>query len=100
MSTTTILSLTADSLPGDIPLYAVVEAADMALALLVDNVLAVERIPLSKVQEAADTVRGLRAEYVLGVAEAPRSDNESMIVVLNLPNLLADERLIVHEEIV
>jgi purine-binding chemotaxis protein CheW len=85
---------------------AVVEAADMALALMVDNVLAVERIPLSKVQEAADTVRGLRSEYVLGVAERRdsastlKNGNESMVVVLNLLNLLADQRLIIHEEVV
>lgn len=90
---------------GTEPYLAVVEAADMALALLVDNVLAVETIPLSKVQEAADTVRGLRSEYVLGVAErrgdaSPlKNGNESMVVVLNLLNLLADERLVIHEEI-
>lgn len=88
------------------PYLAVVEAADVALALMVDNVLAVERIPLSKVQEAADTVRGLRSEYVLGVAERRdsastlKNGNESMVVVLNLLNLLADQRLIIHEEIV
>jgi purine-binding chemotaxis protein CheW len=90
---------------GTEPYLAVVEAADMALALVVDNVLAVETIPLSKVREAADTVRGLRSEYVLGVAERReststlRNGNGSMVVVLNLLNLLADERLIIHEEI-
>jgi hypothetical protein len=42
---------------------------------------------------------------VLGVAERRENastlgnGNESMVVVLNLPSLLADERLIIHEEI-
>jgi purine-binding chemotaxis protein CheW len=87
------------------PYLVVVESADMVLALIVDGVLAVERIPMSRVQDAVDTVRGLRSEYVLGVAE--RGDNaftlgngnEPMVVVLDLTNLLADERLVVHEEI-
>jgi purine-binding chemotaxis protein CheW len=88
------------------PYLVVVDSADMVLALKVDAVLAVERIPMSRVREAADTVRGLRSEYVLGVAEhrestsTLRDGKESMITVLNLPNLLADERLVIHEEIV
>ena len=86
------------------PYLVVVEAADVDLAFLVDSVLAVERIPLKQVREATDTVHGLRPEYVQGVAERKRTSvvengNETMIIVLDLANLLADERLIVHEEI-
>jgi purine-binding chemotaxis protein CheW len=87
------------------PYLVVVESADMELAFLVDRVLAVERIPLTQIQKTADTVRGLRPEYVQGVAERKRSsvvenNHETMVIVLDLPSLLADERLIVHEEIV
>jgi len=86
------------------PYLVVVEAAEVELAFLVDSVMAVERVPLKQVREAADTVRGLRPEYVLGVAERKRtsaaeSGNETIVTVLDLANLLADERLIVHEEI-
>lgn len=82
-----------------------VETAQMELALLVDRVLAVEEVPLSQVKEATERVRGLPAEYVRGVLDGhdianddePVS-NRGMIVVLDLPALLADERLIVNEE--
>jgi chemotaxis signal transduction protein len=49
------------------------------------------------VQDATDIVRGIRPEYVRGVVE--RQDGDGLLVVLDLATLLADERLIVHEEI-
>lgn len=76
----------------------IVETPDMELALLVDNVLAIEPLPAERVQDTADTMRGIRPEYVRGVAE--RQDGDGLLAVLNLADLLADERLIVHEEIV
>jgi purine-binding chemotaxis protein CheW len=83
----------------------VVEAAGMELAFLVDGVLAVERLPSRQLVQAADMVRGLRPEYVRGIAERRRSSvqensSRAIVIVLDLPNLLADERLIVHQEIV
>ena len=82
----------------------VVETPDMEIALLVDDVLAVESLPASQVQEAADTIWGIRPEYVHGVTEHRGGDTPTngngLLVVLNLPALLADERLIIHEEIV
>jgi purine-binding chemotaxis protein CheW len=85
------------------PYLVVVGAADMELAFLVDRVMAVERVPLKQIQEATDTIRGLRPEYVRGVVErrhtsTMNNENETLVIVLDLPNLLADERLIVHEE--
>jgi purine-binding chemotaxis protein CheW len=77
-----------------------VETPDMELTLLVDDVLAVETFPTSRIQDASGTVRGLRPEYVRGVAERPRAETGSMVIVLDLPAILADERLIVHQEIV
>jgi purine-binding chemotaxis protein CheW len=79
---------------------------DTYVALLVDGVLTVETLPASRVQEATGTIRGLRPEYVTGVTErregAPSSGNGHgvMVVVLDLPALLTDDRLIIHEEIV
>lgn len=82
----------------------VVEGSDMEVALLVDDVLTVEMLPASHIQDVNDTVRGLRHEYVRGVVEysdgeTQANENGSMVVVLDLPTLLADEQLIVHEEI-
>lgn len=87
------------------PYLAVVETPDMELVLLVDEVLAVETLPASQMQDVADTIRGLPSEYVRGVAECrgediPTSGDGSMLVVLDLPVLLADKQLIIHEEII
>lgn len=68
-----------------------VEQPEMELALLVDEVLAVQSFARSHLQPAGDALPGLPAEYVRGVAPGP-------LVVLDLPALLADERLIVREE--
>jgi purine-binding chemotaxis protein CheW len=83
----------------------VVETPDMEIALLVDDVLTVEPLPASRIQDTSGTVRGLRPEYVRGVVTrvgetADTEENGSIVVVLDLLALLADERLIVHEEIV
>jgi purine-binding chemotaxis protein CheW len=84
----------------------VVEALDMELALLVDSVLSVETIPVRQIREATNTVRSSRPEYVRGVTRHGKESSptlegdEALIVVLDLPTLLADERLIIHKEIV
>jgi purine-binding chemotaxis protein CheW len=75
----------------------VVETPEMELALLADQVLPMETVSISRIQDATGTVRGLRPEYMLGIAD--RSNGGSM-VILNLPALLADKQLIVHEEII
>lgn len=70
----------------------VAEQPGMELALLVDEVLAVQSVPSSHLQPAGDTLSSLPGEYVRGVVEG------SALVVLDLPALLADKRLIVREE--
>ena len=84
----------------------VIKTAEMELALLASDVLAVEDIPTGRLREAAAMVRGLRAEYVRGIAERSpdrvqaNGGSDDLIVVLDLPALLQDARLIVHEEVV
>ncbi len=83
----------------------VVETPGMEVALLVSDVLTVEALPIGRMQDAVGTVRGLRAEYVRGVVtdlgqDTTTGESGSMVVVLDLPALLADERLVVHEEVV
>jgi purine-binding chemotaxis protein CheW len=87
------------------PYLVVVETANMEIALLVDDVLTVESVPVSQIQGVVGTVRGLHPEYVLGVVarndvDPDAGESGSVVVVLDLAALLADERLIVHEEIV
>jgi purine-binding chemotaxis protein CheW len=95
----------------------VVEIPEMEVALLAQDVLNVESIPISHIQETTGTVRGLRPEYVRGVAKRlggngasangpspngsnPGESKQEVMVVLDLPALLTDERLVIHEEIV
>ena len=75
---------------------AVVETPEMELVLLADEALPMETVPVSRIQDATSTVRGIRPEYMRGIAD--RSNGGTM-VILNLPALLADKQLIVHEEI-
>jgi purine-binding chemotaxis protein CheW len=74
----------------------VVETPAMEVALLVEDVLEIEPFPASQMQSVAETIRGVSSEYVRGVIE--RGTEAPMIVVLDLPTLLADERLIIQEE--
>jgi purine-binding chemotaxis protein CheW len=94
---------------GEIQFLVVVETPQMEIALLVEDVLTVDSLPEQQIQEATGVVRGLRPEYVRGVVEHKNGDaaqsalsngNGSMLVVLDLPALLADEQLIIHQEIV
>lgn len=89
---------------NDVPYLVIVEAAEMEVALVTDAVLSVEKMPTAQVQENIDTIRGIGPEYVRGIAERrgeeTTSNVEKMVVLLNLPKLLADERLIIDEEVV
>jgi len=79
----------------------VVEGAEMEVALLVDEVLAVEVIPASSAQDPSSTTRGLPAEYVQGVADWNGSmEGDSLLVIIDLPAMLTDERLIVREDVI
>lgn len=71
----------------------VVETPSMEVALLCDDVLTIETLPVSQIQESSGVVRGLRPEYVLGVIERAQGD---LLVILDVPALLADDRLIIH----
>jgi purine-binding chemotaxis protein CheW len=87
-----------DDLITPFPDLVVVEAPAMEVALLADDILDIELFPTSRIQDIADTARGVGSEYVRGVIE--QGDEAPMIAVLDLPTLLADERLIIEEEMV
>lgn len=107
----------------------VVETPAMEIALVVDEVLQIENLLISRIQEAAGVVRGIRPEYVQGIVVYSDEDNSqrqagsnyrhsarpaldgnspvsgpaesgpTLMVLLDLQSLLADKRLIVHEDI-
>lgn len=83
------------------PLLMLVETPQMELALLVDDVLSVEPVSVGDIQEAAGSALSIPPEYLRGlVVRSSRKDleNGDMLMILNLPALLADRGLIVHEE--
>jgi purine-binding chemotaxis protein CheW len=78
---------------------ALVETPDAEAVLMVNGVLAVVMLPASQIQGASDALGGLRSDYARGVIAQEGAEAQT-IVVLDLPALLADERLVVHEEVI
>jgi purine-binding chemotaxis protein CheW len=83
------------------PQLLVVETPEMELALQADQVLSIESVPVSHIEDAPSTVRSLPPEFVLGITRYVNASDssQSLVVVLDLLALLADERLVVHEEV-
>jgi purine-binding chemotaxis protein CheW len=77
----------------------VARTQDMECALMVQDILTVERIPLRRIQEAGDDLRGLPPRLVRGLMEHQVDEKTKMVVVLDLPALLDDESFIIHEEL-
>lgn len=77
----------------------VVETPTMEAALLTEDVLAIEAFTVNRIQDVAATIQGIDPEYVRGMLDWGK-DALRMVVVLDIPTLLADDRLVVQEEIV
>jgi len=104
----------------------VVRSGEMELALKVDQVLGVTSVPVSQIKDVAQTTQGIPAEYVLGLIETQKNSSRpdgnmaersqkrlnghthgnvekqdvTTAVVLHVPNLLSDPRLVISEELV
>jgi purine-binding chemotaxis protein CheW len=83
----------------------VVETPEMELALFADEVLDIESVPLTELREVTEAIRGIPQEYVRGVLDQKTTvlhngEGDALIIVLDLPALLADARLVIHEEII
>ncbi len=104
----TMQHVVTDDVDGQAPerCLVVVSTPEIEVALLTGGVLAVESVPDSRLQETETIVRGLRPEYVRGIVQRTGQGrtgdgaHNSLVVVLDLPAVLNDERLIVHDEIV
>ena len=64
----------------------------LELGLLADGIAGTRSLPTANLQPTLPTLTGIRAEYLKGVTDEP-------LVVLDLARLLADPKLIVHEEV-
>lgn len=92
---------TASNSNGKEAYLVVVQSEALELALEVDNVLSVIALPENRLQEAAETL-SLPAAIVRGVMQNEDEDPDmpAFLVLLDLPNLLRDPQLIIHEELV
>jgi purine-binding chemotaxis protein CheW len=78
----------------------VVQSEMLELALKVDHVLSVIALPESRLQETADTLN-VPTAILRGVMQNNDDhDLPAFLVVLDLPQLLSDPQLIIHEELV
>lgn len=85
----------------------VVQEGEMEIGLRADEVFMIEAIPAVKIRKEEGDVRGIKPELVNGVfirtgqdQNAPVAQNgEGIVVLLNLPSLLADPKLVIREEV-
>jgi purine-binding chemotaxis protein CheW len=73
----------------------VLQAGEMEVGIQADEVFAIESIPVSKINNEDGGVRAIKAELVNGLYTNP----QGIVMLLNLPTLLADPRLVIRDEI-
>jgi purine-binding chemotaxis protein CheW len=78
--------------PGLTDLHRIILVRDHELGLLADVIVGVRSIPLESLQPSLPTLTGIRGDYLKGVTA-------DRLVVLDLPRILADPKIIVHEEV-
>src|SRR6202521_3590555 len=69
-----------------------IEGSEMELGLLADVSVGVRSIPADSLQPSLSTFTGIRSEYLKGVTA-------ERLVVLDVARILADPKIIVHEEV-
>jgi purine-binding chemotaxis protein CheW len=83
-------------LPGqgvnDLHRIILIEGNALALGLLADAVVGVRSIPVNSLQPSLPTLSGIHSEYLKGVTG-------DRLIVLDVDRILADPRIIVHDEI-
>lgn len=76
---------------ADLHRVIVIEGNDLAFGLLADAAVGVRAIPVGSLHPAPPTLTGLRADYVKGLTA-------ERLLVLDVARMLADSRLIVHQD--
>ncbi len=69
-----------------------VHGNDLEFGLLADAIVSTQAIPVDGLQVPPATLTGIRAEYLKGVTS-------ERLMVLDLDRILADPKIIVHEEV-
>jgi purine-binding chemotaxis protein CheW len=69
-----------------------VRSGDIEVGLLADIAVGIRMIPAASLQPSLPTLTGIREDYLKGVTA-------DRLVVLDLPRILTDPRIVVHEEV-
>jgi purine-binding chemotaxis protein CheW len=69
-----------------------VQGSDLEFGLLADVIVGVRSVPADSLQPSLPTLTGIRAEYLKGIGE-------DRLVVLDVERILADPKIIVHQEV-
>lgn len=69
-----------------------VRGSDLEFGLLADVIVGVRSVPLADVQPPLPTFTEIASEYVRGLTA-------ERLIVLEVPSIVADPRLVVHEEV-
>lgn len=70
----------------------VLQSGDMAFGILADSIIGARRLPIVDIQPSLPTLTGIRAEYLRGVTP-------ECSVILDAEKLLADEKIVVREQV-
>lgn len=77
---------------SDLQRIILVRSHDVELGLLADVIVGVRSIPIESLQPSLPTLTGIRSDYLKGVTA-------ERLVVLDLAHILADPKIIIHEEV-
>jgi purine-binding chemotaxis protein CheW len=80
----------------------VLQAGEMEVGIQADEVFLIQSIPVSKINTSDGMARAIKPELVNGLFMPMGQDAQSqqeIVVLLNLPALLADPRLVIRDEI-
>lgn len=76
----------------DLTKVILVNAAELEVGILADDVSGAMNIPLAEIRPSLAAQATIREEYVQGVTK-------EMLIVLNMDTLMRDERIVIHEEV-
>jgi purine-binding chemotaxis protein CheW len=76
----------------DLHLVIIVHIEEMELGILADSVTGVRLVPQALCQPSLPTLTGIRAKYLKGVTD-------QHVVILDVPSILNDPKIIVNEEV-
>ena len=80
----------------------VLQAGEMEVGILADEVFSIESILVSKINTNGGALRSIKPELVDGLfmrTAQGAQDQQGIVLLLNLPALLADRGLVIREEI-